>query len=135
MKKLLTIVALCFSFSTVIASADEPPAPPPAGVSCKATYDSSTKLDDFCGCYEQQSKANCTLLKEPVCNDSMDIQVGLMGAAINNNLTKFCYNEAVALKAAGSSVTQQNCMDDVGLVYGSWLSKGKSGSMCTGHWY
>lgn len=135
-KPVLLAVALSAIATVSVAQVKAlPPAPAP-GVSCKATYNPASDKDNYCGCYQQQQKDNCNVLKPPI---SCDMKPELMVRASYENvasifhgdLNKFCENEVAQMKKKGkTSITVQNCEDDMSQVFEGEPSQ----SFCVNNW-
>lgn len=135
-KQIIATMALSFMATASFAHVSTlPPAPQP-GVSCKATYNPSTDTDNFCGCYQEQQKDNCNVLKPPIsCNMKPELMVGAsyqnVQGLYHGDLNKFCVSEVAQMKAKGkTSITEQNCEDDMSQVF-----QGEPGhSYCVNNW-
>jgi hypothetical protein len=145
MKNIARLAIMGLSFVAVASFADYPPQPP-QGTSCKTLYNPSSDAAQWCGCYEQSSRDQCSDLNKagllPIkvnCDESPDLLALATKANEGGNISRFCNNQVNLLHIAGakignprdSAITVQNCEDDVGTI--APTVSGLS-NMCTGKW-
>lgn len=115
MKKLASIALLGLSLIAVSSFAD---------VSCINQYSPTTDMKDFCACYKADALAQCMTLSkkfgmpsQKICNSGIKSVTALTCTTETGRLSSFCSNNVTKLHQAGdTSVTIQNCEDDVGYI-------------------
>lgn len=139
MKKLACVAILGLSFVSAASFADYPPLPTP-GVSCKATYDPTKDLKDFCGCYQEQAVPQCRALAahgyvpggSRVCNAAFPVLVTSTcgDEKLERGIVNFCKTNVEHLHQSGiTSVTTEDCQQDVGYICDSGGQ-----SICSSYW-